>query len=36
MLVLRSILGVRKTLAYVALVVIMSTFTGFLYGALFG
>jgi uncharacterized membrane protein YraQ (UPF0718 family) len=36
MLVLRSILGVRKTLAYVALVVIMSTFTGFIYGALFG
>jgi uncharacterized membrane protein YraQ (UPF0718 family) len=36
MLVLRSILGLRKTLVYVTLVVVMSTFTGFLYGALFG
>ncbi len=36
MLVLRSILGVRKTLTYVTLVVVISTLTGFLYGTLFG
>ena len=36
MLVLRSILGVRKTVTYVILVVVMSTLTGFVYGTLFG
>lgn len=36
MIVLRSILGLRKTLTYVTLVVVISTLTGFLYGTLFG
>ena len=36
MLVLRSILGTRRTLAYVVIVVVISTLTGFLYGTLFG
>jgi uncharacterized membrane protein YraQ (UPF0718 family) len=35
MLVLRSIMGTKKTAVYVALVVVMATFTGMLYGALF-
>jgi uncharacterized membrane protein YraQ (UPF0718 family) len=35
MLVLRSILGTRKTVVYVLLVITMATFTGLLYGALF-
>ena len=35
MLVLRSIMGTKKTVVYVALVVVMATFTGMLYGALF-
>ena len=33
MLVLRSILGWRKTLAFVGLVVVMATVTGLLFGA---
>ncbi|HKJ92975.1 MAG TPA: permease [Longimicrobiales bacterium] len=33
-LVIRSVLGVRKTLAFVMLVVVMATLTGVLYGAL--
>lgn len=33
MLVLRSIMGTRKTLAYASLVVVMATLTGLLYGA---
>lgn len=36
MLVLRSIMGTRKVVVYVALVVVMATITGLLYGALFG
>jgi len=36
MLVIRTILGTRKTIAYVSLVVILATLTGLLYGALFG
>ena len=34
MLVINSILGPKKTLAYVGLVVMMSTFTGILFGAI--
>ncbi len=36
MLVLRSILGTKKTVVYVALVIVMATLTGLVYGALFG
>ena len=32
MLVLRSIMGTKKTLTYVALVVVMATFTGYVFG----
>ncbi|HOX23151.1 MAG TPA: permease, partial [Elusimicrobiales bacterium] len=35
MLVLKSVMGTKKTVVYVALVVIMSTFTGMFYGAFF-
>jgi len=35
MLVLKSIMGTKKTAVYVTLVVIMSTFTGMFYGAFF-
>lgn len=35
MLVLRQVMGVKKTLAYVSLVIIMSTITGWLYGRFF-
>ncbi|MEW5796177.1 MAG: permease [Candidatus Zixiibacteriota bacterium] len=35
MLVLRSIMGTRKTIVYIVLVVAMATFTGVVYGALF-
>jgi len=35
MLVLRSIMGMRKTVVYVSLVIVMATLTGLLYGALF-
>jgi uncharacterized membrane protein YraQ (UPF0718 family) len=35
MLVIRSVLGNRKTIAFVALVVIMATFSGWLFGAFF-
>lgn len=35
MLVLKSVMGVKKTSAYVALVVIMSTLSGMFYGAFF-
>ncbi len=35
MLVIRSVIGTRKTVVYIILVVIMSTFVGFLYGLLF-
>jgi uncharacterized protein len=36
MLVLRSIMGMKKTVVYVSLVIVMATVTGLLYGALFG
>ncbi len=36
MLVLRSVLGTRKTVVYVALVVAMATVSGWIYGAAFG
>jgi hypothetical protein len=32
MLVLRSIMGTKKTLTYIALVVVMATFTGYIFG----
>jgi hypothetical protein len=35
MLVLRSIMGLKKTVVYVSLVIVMATFTGLFYGALF-
>ena len=35
MLVIRSILGTKKTLVYVALVMVMATASGLIYGALF-
>jgi uncharacterized membrane protein YraQ (UPF0718 family) len=35
MLVIRSIIGTKKTVAYIALVVIMATITGMIYGHLF-
>ena len=36
MLVLRSIMGTKKTVVYVALVVVMATISGMAYGAIFG
>ena len=36
MLVLRSIMGTKKTMAYVSLVVVMATISGMIYGAAFG
>ena len=36
MLVIRSVMGTKKTLVYVALVVVMATTSGIVYGALFG
>jgi uncharacterized membrane protein YraQ (UPF0718 family) len=36
MLVLRSIMGTRKVIVYVALVIVMATVTGLIYGALLG
>jgi len=35
MLVLRSVMGTKKTVVYVTLVVVMATMTGMIYGALF-
>ncbi|OGP55600.1 MAG: permease [Deltaproteobacteria bacterium RBG_13_61_14] len=35
MLVIRSVLGTAKTVVYIALVVVMATFSGMIYGALF-
>jgi hypothetical protein len=35
MLVLRSIMGTKKTVVYVSLVIVMATISGLLYGALF-
>ena len=36
MLVIRSVMGTKKTVAFVSLVVIMATITGMIYGAIFG
>lgn len=36
MLVIRSVMGTKKTVVFVALVVVMATATGMIYGALFG
>ena len=36
MLVIRSVLGTRKTLVYICLVVVMATASGLIFGALFG
>jgi len=36
MLVIRSIMGTKKTLVFVGLTIVMATITGLLYGALFG
>ena len=36
MLVLQSIMGTKKVAVYVALVVVMATVSGLIYGALFG
>jgi uncharacterized membrane protein YraQ (UPF0718 family) len=35
MLVIRSVIGTRKTVVYVSLVVVMATVSGILYGSLF-
>jgi hypothetical protein len=35
MLVIRSIMGTKKTVVYVALVIVMATITGLIYGAWF-
>jgi uncharacterized membrane protein YraQ (UPF0718 family) len=35
MLVLRSVMGTKKTAVYVALVIVMATASGLIYGALF-
>jgi uncharacterized membrane protein YraQ (UPF0718 family) len=36
MLVIRSVLGTKKTVTYVALVIILSTIAGMIFGAIFG
>jgi uncharacterized membrane protein YraQ (UPF0718 family) len=36
MLVIRSVMGTKKTIVYVALVVVMATLSGIIYGAVFG
>ena len=36
MLVIRTVLGTTKTLAFVGLVIIMATFSGLLFGTFFG
>jgi hypothetical protein len=36
MLVLRSIMGTRKTIVYCLLVVVMATISGLIYGAAWG
>jgi uncharacterized protein len=36
MLVIRSIMGTQKTVVFVSLVIVMSTFTGMIYGMFFG
>jgi uncharacterized membrane protein YraQ (UPF0718 family) len=34
MLVIRSVMGIKKTVVFVSLVVIMATFTGVIFGAI--
>ena len=36
MLVIRSVMGTKKTVVFVSLVVVISTLAGMLYGALYG
>lgn len=36
MLVINSIMGAKKTIAFVSLVIVMATFSGFMYGAVWG
>ena len=36
MLVINSIMGVKKTVVFVSLVIIMATFSGFFYGSVWG
>jgi uncharacterized membrane protein YraQ (UPF0718 family) len=36
MLVIRSIIGTQKTIVFVALVVVMATLSGIIYGTFFG
>jgi len=36
MLVIRSVMGTKKTVVYVSLVVVMATFSGIVYGTIFG
>jgi uncharacterized membrane protein YraQ (UPF0718 family) len=36
MLVIRSIMGTKKTVVFVSLVVVMATISGIVYGAIFG
>ncbi|MCE5249756.1 permease [bacterium] len=36
MLVIRSVMGTKKTVVFVTLVILMATFTGLIYGAVFG
>jgi uncharacterized membrane protein YraQ (UPF0718 family) len=36
MLVIRSVLGTKKTLAFVALVVVMATVSGLIFGSIMG
>lgn len=36
MLVIRSVLGTKKTIAFVSIIVVLATFTGMLYGAIAG
>jgi hypothetical protein len=35
MLVIRSVIGTKKTVVYISLVVVMSTVSGMIYGAVF-
>ena len=35
MLVIRSVMGTKKTMVFVSLVIVMATFTGIIYGSFF-
>ena len=35
MLVIRSVMGTKKTIIYVSLVIVMATISGFVYGTIF-